>query len=323
MRSVGRTDLPEAQQKALRSAIRWEVFTIAYTTVTIAVIAFVVGGSQAMKTAWIEDMLSLIPQVAFLVSLLFIRRRPTGRFPFGFHRVMGIGHLVAGVALLAVGGNLAVESISGLARGEHPAIGTVHLFGQTIWLGWLMVAVMVIVIIGPFFYGHAKAKLAPVLHNKVLYADADMAKADWTTTVASIVGVLGVGIGWWWLDGVAALFISLGIVWDGVRNTRTAVWDLMDQRARTVDDAEPHPLLARIVAELERQPWVREAGVRLRDMGQVFHVEAFVVPHGRSVSVDKLERARSEIADLDWKMQDVSIVVVSRLPEETAELAGT
>lgn len=323
MRSVGRTDLPEEQQKALRSAIRWEVFTIAYTTVTIAVIALVVGGSQAMKTAWIEDMLSLIPQVAFLVSLLFIRRRPTGRFPFGFHRVMGIGHLVAGVALLAVGGNLAVESISGLVRGEHPAIGTVHLFGQTIWLGWLMVAVMVIVIIGPFFYGHAKAKLAPVLHNKVLYADADMAKADWTTTVASIVGVLGVGIGWWWLDGVAALFISLGIVWDGVRNTRTAVWDLMDQRARTVDDAEPHPLLARIVAELERQPWVREAGVRLRDMGQVFHVEAFVVPHGRSVSVDKLERARSEIVDLDWKMQDVSIVVVSRLPEETAELAGT
>lgn len=319
--SIGRTDLPEEQQRALRSAIRWEVFTIGYTTVTIAVIALVVGGSQAMKTAWIEDMLSLIPQIAFLVSLLFIRRHPTPDFPFGLHRVMGIGHLVAGVALLAVGGNLAIESIWGLVRGEHPAIGTVRLFGQTIWLGWLMVAVMAIVIIGPFFYGHAKAKLAPKLHNKVLYADADMAKADWTTTVASIVGVMGVGIGWWWLDGAAALFISLGIVWDGIRNTRAAVRDLIDQRARTVDDAEPHPLIARIVADLERQPWVRAAGVRMRDMGQVFHVEAFVVPARRKVSVDQLERARREIADLDWKMQDVSVVVVAELPEETRDRA--
>lgn len=318
MKSLGRTALPEEQQRALRSAIRWEWFTIGYTSVTIVVIAFVLGGSQAMKTAWIEDMLSLIPQVAFLVSLLFIRRAPTSGFPFGLHRVMGIGHLVAGVALLAVGGNLAVESVAGLVRGEHPAIGSVVLFGQTIWLGWLMVAVMSVIVIGPFFYGNAKAKLAPKLHNKVLYTDADMAKADWTTTVASIVGVLGIGIGWWWLDGAAALFISLGIVWDGYRNTRAAVRDLIDQRARSVDDSGPHPLVDRIAAELERQPWVRHAGVRMRDMGQVFHVEAFVVPHRDRISTKRIDAARRAVAALDWKMQDVSIIPVAVIPDEAS-----
>lgn len=278
-------------------------------------IAFVVGGSQAMKTAWIEDMLSLIPQVAFLVSLLFIRHPPSRSFPYGLHRVMGVGHLVAGVALLAIGGNLAVESIGGLIRQEHPAIGTVQLFGQTIWLGWLMVAVMILVVPGPFFYGHAKAKLAPKLHNKVLYADADMAKADWTTTVASVVGVLGIGVGLWWLDGAAALFISLGIVRDGYKNTRSAVLDLMDQRARTHDDEEPHPLMRRIVRELEAQPWVREASVRMRDMGQVFHVEAFVVPHRRRARLDSVEDARQRIAGLDWKVQDVVVIPVATLPD--------
>ncbi len=278
-------------------------------------IAFVVGGSQAMKTAWIEDMLSLIPQVAFLVSLLFIRHPPSRSFPYGLHRVMGVGHLVAGVALLAIGGNLAVESIGGLIRQEHPAIGTVQLFGQTIWLGWLMVAVMILVVPGPFFYGHAKAKLAPKLHNKVLYADADMAKADWTTTVASVVGVLGIGVGLWWLDGAAALFISLGIVRDGYKNTRSAVLDLVDQRARTHDDEEPHPLMRRIVRDLEAQPWVREASVRMRDMGQVFHVEAFVVPHRRRVRLDSVEDARQRIAGLDWKVQDVVVIPVATLPD--------
>lgn len=316
MKRLGRKDLPPEQQRALRSAIRWEVFTIAYTSVTIVVIALVVGGSQAMKTAWIEDMLSLIPQISFLVALLFIRRPPSRAFPFGLHRVMGVGHLVAGVALLAVGGNLAFESASGLIRGEHPAIGTVRVFGQTVWLGWFMVAVMAVIVIGPFFYGNAKAKLAPVLHNKVLYADADMAKADWTTTVASIVGVLGVGVGLWWLDGAAALFISLGIIWDGYRNARAAVFDLIDQRARTHDDADVHPLAGEIARALERQPWVREAAVRMRDMGQVFHVEAFVVPSRDRVSATKIDAARRAVADMDWKMQDVSIVVVASLPDE-------
>ncbi|WP_307872127.1 cation transporter [Microbacterium paraoxydans] len=313
----GRTTLPAEQQQAIRKAVRWEVFTIVYTSVTIAVIALVVGESQAMRTAWIEDMLSLIPQVAFLTALIFVRRRPTRKHPYGLHRAMGVGHLVAGVALLAVGLNLAIEAVTGLLAGEHPTIGTVQLFGQTIWLGWLMVAVMAVVIIGPvFFYGPAKSKLAPVLHNKLLYADADMAKADWQTTVASIVGVVGVGVGIWWLDGAAALFISLGIIWDGFRNTRTAIVDLMDQRARTYDSKNPHPLAADIVSYLRSRPWVSQAAVRMRDQGQVFHIEAFVVPRRGKVATAELSAAAAGIADLDWKVQDVVVAPVEELPEE-------
>ena len=313
----GRTTLPPEQEQAIRKAVFWEVFTIVYTSITITVIALVVGGSQAMRTAWIEDMLSLIPQFAFLTALLFVRRRPTRKHPYGLHRAMGIGHLVAGVALLAVGVNLALEAVTGLVAGEHPTIGTVQLFGQTIWLGWLMVAVMIVVIIGPvFFYGPAKARLAPVLHNKLLYADADMAKADWQTTVASVVGVLGVGVGLWWLDGAAALFISLGIIWDGFRNTRTAVVDLMDQRARTYDSKHPHPLAADIVSYARSRLWVRDAAVRMRDQGQVFHVETFIVPRRSTVSIRQTTELTKGILALDWKIQDVVIVPADRLPDE-------
>ncbi|OAN41367.1 cation transporter [Microbacterium sp. H83] len=315
---IGRTELPDEQRAALRGAVRWEWFTIAYTSVTIAVIALVVGNSQAMRTAWIEDMLSLIPQIAFLVALLFVRRRPTVKRPYGLHRAMGVGHLVAGVALLAVGLNLARESVVGLVSGEHPTIGTVVLFGQTVWLGWLMVAVMAVVIVGPvFLYGPAKSKLAPILHNKLLYADADMAKADWQTTVASIIGVLGVGAGVWWLDGAAALFISLGIIWDGARNTKTAVIDLMDQRARTYDSTHPHPLAGDILSTMRSRPWVKEASVRMRDQGQVFHIEAFVVPRRDRVSLAETADLAARISDLDWKVQEVVIVPTDRLPEGT------
>lgn len=317
--NLGRTDLPGEQRDALRRAIRLEWFTIGYTTVTIVLVALVVGNSQAMKTAWIEDMLSLVPQISFLVALLLIRRRPNRRFPYGYHRAMGVGHLVAGVALLAIGTSLAVEAVTALLTADHPTIGTVMMFGITVWLGWLMVGTMLLIVIGPFFYGPAKLRLAPILHNKVLFADGDMAKADWQTNVASIVGVLGIGVGLWWLDGAAALFISVGIVWDGVKNTRAAVVDLMDQRARTHDGAHPHPLSGDVVRELESLPWVRAAAVRMRDMGQVFHLEAFVVPRRRRVSVDDIEAARRAITALDWKVQDVLVVVVPSLPSEAVD----
>lgn len=313
----GRSDLPDEQRQALRSAVKWEWFTIGYTTVTITVVAFVVGNSQAMRTAWIEDMLSLIPQIAFLVALIFVRRKPTRDFPYGMHRAMGIGHLVAGVALLVVGLNLAFEAVKGLVTAEHPTIGTVHLLGTTIWLGWLMIAVMAVIVIGPvFIYGPAKARLAPLIHNKPLYADADMAKADWQTNVASIIGVLGIGFGLWWLDYVAAAFISVGIVLDGYRNLKGAVLDLMDRRARTHDDKQDHPLATEIVEYLRELDWVSESAVRLRDQGQVFHVEAFVVPEDDRALLEDLREASQGISALDWKVQDVVIVPVDALPVE-------
>ncbi|WP_300266469.1 cation diffusion facilitator family transporter [Microbacterium sp.] len=318
MHNFGRAALPQKQADALRKSVRWEIVTIAYTILTITLVASVVGNSQSMRTAWIEDMLSLIPQIAFLVALIFVRRKPDIKHPYGQHRAMGVGHLVAGVALLAVGASLAFEAVSGLVAAEHPTIGTVNLFGHTIWLGWLMIAVMAVIVIGPLIYGPAKLKLAPVLHNKLLYADADMARADWHTNAASIVGVLGVGMGLWWLDAVAALFISLGIVADGLRNTKLAVGDLMDQRARTYDGKEPHPLASEIVETMRTLPWVSDAAVRLRDQGQVFHVEVFVVPRGRRVSLKQLDRASEQIADLDWKVQDVVVIPEDRLPDEAA-----
>lgn len=322
MKALGRTDLPEAQQAALRSAVRWEWFTIGFTSVTITLMAFILGGSQSMRTAWIEDMLSLLPQISFLLALILVRRRPNKAYPFGYHRIMGVGHLVAGVALLGVGGSLAVESIVGLVTAEHPAIGTVQIAGVTIWLGWIMIAFMAVIAVVPPFYGRFKARLADTLHNKVLAADADMAKADWTSNAATIVGVLGVGVGWWWLDGAAALFISLGIVKDGWTNSRGAISDLMDQRARTTSDDDVHPLAAESAARLRALPWVGDAAVRMRDMGQVFHIEAFVVPRRTRVTLEQLDDAHRLLTASDWKVQDVVLIPMRTLPNEATRDIG-
>lgn len=180
-----------------------------------------------------------------------------------------------------------------------------------------MIGAMALTAAPPVYLGHVKMKLAEDLHDKVLYADADMNKADWMTGVGSIVGVAGIGIGLWWADAVAALFISVSILWDGVRNMRAAVADLMDARATTFDDASPHPLIAEVDRYLRSLDWVQAAGSRVRDEGHVFHVEAFIVHRNHSLpSMETWENARSACLDLDWKLQDLVIVPVPELPPE-------
>ena len=105
--------------------------------------------------------------------------------------------------------------------------------------------------------------LAEELHDKVLYADADMNKADWMTAVGSIVGVTGIGLGIWWLDGAAAVFIAASILWDGLRNMGAAVTDLMDARATTFDDTAPHPVAIAVDDYLRSLTWVADAGSRV------------------------------------------------------------
>ena len=313
---LGHTPLPRGQADALRRAKRLEVVTVVYMLTCVAVVFATAGSSQAMKTAWVEDALALVPPLAFLVAVRLGRRRPTADHPYGFHRATGIGHLTAAIALLAVGLLLAVESAMSLLRAEHPPIGTVQLFGHTFWAGWLMVAAMVYTGIGPLVLGRMKLPLAEELHDKVLYADADMQKADWMTAAGTIAGVLGIGAGLWWADAGAALLISLSIVRDGWTNLHYATTALMDERARTYDDAHPHPLTRRVDEVLAGLPWVEDSRSRVRDQGHVFHVEAFVRPAGGATpTLAQLEEAVDVLRGLDWKVHDVVVMPVRDLPE--------
>lgn len=308
----GGTALPPEQHAALKRAIRLEWLTIAAMSFSILLVFLVSGSSQAMKAAWIEDTLSLLPPIAFLVATRVIRRQPTAKHPYGYHRAVGVAHLVAAVALLVLGSYILIDSAMGLIMGDRPPIGTVVLFGSwQIWAGWLMVATMLVVAIAPTILGHLKQQPAKVLHDKVLYADADMSKADWQTALATAVGVLGVGAGLWWADAAAAIFVALSVVKDGVTLLVDAVRSLVDARPTTYDGKDDDPIVGRIAEELRGLLWVREAGVRVRDEGHVLHAECFLVPKpGEEPTLDRLDEARRRVRRLDWRLEDVVVAPV-------------
>lgn len=313
----GNTDLPKEQARTLAKAVRLERISFVVTCGTIALVLLVAGSSQAMKAAWIEDALSLLPPLAFLIAARFIRRRPTAQKPYGYHRSVGIAHLVSAVALLIMGLYLFLDSGFGLVTMDHPPIGVMVVFGTPIWQGWLMVAVMVVVAIPPFILGRMKMKLAPLLHDKVLYADAKMMKADWMTALATVVGVLGIGVGLWWADGAAAIIVAVDIMSDGWKNLRGAVRDLMDSRATQYDGTDPDPLQQDVVDTLLAASWVDDAECRARDLGHVLHIEAFVVPlDGQAPSLSQVTDLREECVAIDWRIQDLVLSIVEELPDE-------
>ena len=309
-------ELPPDKQRVFERAVKLEWFTIAYLLSAIGFIYLTLGSSQAMKTAWFEDMLSLVPPISFLVASRFRERRPTSVRPYGWHRSMSIAYLVASLALLGMGVFLLFDSVTGLASFEHPSIGTVVLFEHEVWLGWLMIPAAAYSAFPAMFIGRMKLPLAAALHDKVLYADAKMNKADWLTGCAAIAGVTGIAFGLWWADGVAAAVISADILHDGIANVRRSVADLMDGAPRRVDESGREALPARIETEMRKLSWVRDVRVRMRDEGHVFFGEVFVVPRDNERLTERIEEAAQRMSSLDWRLYELVLMPVSSFDED-------
>jgi divalent metal cation (Fe/Co/Zn/Cd) transporter len=128
-----------------------------------------------------------------------------------------------------------------------------------------------------------------------------------------MVGVAGIGVGLWWADAVAAMFISVDIAHDGWRNVRAAVHDLMDARPRRHDAREFHPIVTRMTDELERCEWVEDAAVRLREEGHVFTGEVLVVPVTEQDLLERLEELADRLLSLEWKVYDIVVVPVREI----------
>ena len=78
--------IPDAIAADVATGERLAWWTLAWIGRVVIVLALVMGQSQAMKSAVIEDVLSLIPAIVFLLSVHWERKAPNGRFPFGYRR---------------------------------------------------------------------------------------------------------------------------------------------------------------------------------------------------------------------------------------------
>jgi cation diffusion facilitator family transporter len=294
---------PPAIEDDLRRAWRLAWWTLAWMSSIVLVMWLAMGSSQAMKTAFVEDLLSMVPSIVLLVALRFERREPTRFFSFGFDRVHSLAFLVAAVALTIMGGMLLLESLRTLAKAEHVTVPPVMIFGQHVWLGWLMIAALLYSVVPPLILGRMKLPVAERLHDEVLHTDALMQKADWMTGLAGVAGVLGLGFGLWWADAAAAGIISLSILKDGATSLRIAAAELADGTPRALGKSEIAPDAAALIEALEAR-WPG-AEVRVRESGRYLLAQVRGVAGEPTVELERLWPCAPERS---WRFAELAFV---------------
>ncbi len=315
MRPVAAVEFPAEVEETYRKARRLEWITVAYVASAATVLYITMGTSQAMRTSFFEDVVSVVPAVAFLIGTAVARRAPGPDYPYGTHRATSIAHLTASLALCGMGVFLLAEAAVKVLSDEKTTIGGFSLFGTVVWGGWPMLAAVLYSAVPSVLLGRAKLRLAPKMHDKVLFADAEMMKADWMAEGATAVGVVGAGFGLWWLDPLAAALVSADILKDGASNLKTAVLDLVERRPKKTDESDWERLPDRVRDLLRSMDWVADAEVRLREEGHIFMGEAFVVPRpGAGDLVHEIGRAADAAKALDWRMHELTVMPVERLP---------
>ena len=292
---------PKEIRADMAAARRLEWWNVFWTLTYIAALGSAMGSSQAMRTAWIEDMLGLIPPVVFLISERFERRSANGRFHYGYDRVNGLGFLIAAVALAAVGLFLLKDAVGALVSQEHVTVGTVRIMGQDVWLGWFMLAAQAYASIPPAIIGHKELPLAQRLRDKLIHTDALMNKANWQTGVAGFIGIALLGFGFWWGDAVAAAIISASIIWDGWRALKVAIAELIDGVPRDLEgghrERDAHAIEKALKAHFPGSK------VLLRETGRYIRAEVVGAAAPKGFDPDELE---IEGLDARWRLDSVA-----------------
>lgn len=272
--------LPHALREPMAQAVRLQWWKVFWTLSTVVVMGLAMGQSQTMKTAWIEDALSLVPTIAFLAAARLERRGRSASFPFGFERANGVGFFIAAVALFAVGALLLWDAGATLVAREHAPVTSVRLFGRDIWLGWLMIAAQLYALVPPIVIAKLELPLARALNDKLLHTDALMNKANWMTGLAGIGGIVGLGLGWWWADALAAAIISTDIIHDGWKALKSSSAELIDGAPRALGEDEVAEDARALHAALDRR--FPGASILMRETGRLIRVEV----HGATPADD-------------------------------------
>ena len=292
---------PREIRADIAAAQRLEYWNIGWTISIVVAMGLAMGGSQAMKTAWVEDTLGLVPPIAFLVALHYEGRAANRRYHYGFDRVNGLGFMIAAVALASVGLLLLKESVTTLVTGEHVTIGSTRIWGRDVWLGWFMLAAQAYATIPPLIIGHKELPLARRLYDKLLHTDAQMNKANWQTGIAGFLGVAGLGLGFWWADSAAAAIISISIILDGWKSLRIATSELVDGIPCELGDGQMSDDATAVAAALRKA--FPKARVLMRETGRYIRAEVVGAVPPKGFDVESLD-----IPDLEdrWRLDSLA-----------------
>ncbi len=258
----------DAAMEASAAGIRalWVSLAALALTALLQAAVVAVSGSVALLGDTLHNAADALTAVPLGVAFAIGRRAPTRRYTYGFGRAEDLAGVVI-VLLIAASSALAAYEAAG--RLAHPRRVTD------------LVAVALAALIG--FTGNelvARYRIAVgrSIGSAALVADGLHARTDGFTSLAVLLGVGGVALGWSWADPAVGLLITVAIL----AVLRQAARDIYRRLMDAVDPA--------LVDEAERvlraTPGVLDVGaVRLRWLGHQLRAECEVIVDGAASAI--------------------------------------
>jgi cation diffusion facilitator family transporter len=215
----------------------------------------VVSGSVALLGDTLHNVADALTAVALLVAFALVRRPPSKRLTYGYGRAEDLGGLFV-VAMIAL--SAALVAYESVRRLFHPETVT-HLIA--------LAAAAVVGFTGNELVAAYRTRVGRRIGSAALVADGLHARVDGFTSLAVLLGVGGLALGWRWADPIVGLLITVAIL--GV--LRSA---LRQVGARLMDAVEPD-LVDRALDAIRSVEGIHEVrDLRIRWIGHTLRAEA-------------------------------------------------
>jgi len=255
-------------------AVKWSFIGL-FATAVFQTIMVIFSGSVALLADTIHNFGDAATAVPLWIAFSLSRRKPTKRFTYGYGRVEDL----AGVAIVfTILISAVVAGYEAFDRFFHP---------QVVRFLWAVVAAAVIGFIGNEAVARFRIKVGEEIGSAALIADGYHARVDGLTSLAVLIGALGVWLGYPPTDPIVGILITLTIlriVWKSGKSIFTRMLDGVDPDViDEIKHAVNHTAGVRDISE-----------VRVRWIGHRLHAELNIAVNPE-LSVEKGHEIAKEV----------------------------
>lgn len=227
-------------------AVKWS-FIVLFAAAAIQLAIVILSNSISLFADTIHNFGDAATAIPLAVAFLFSKKKPNSRFTYGYGRVEDFAGILVVLIILA---SAVVAGYEAIQRLIHPEMVT-HLGA--------VIAASIIGFLGNEGVAIFRIRVGKEIGSAALVADGYHARTDGWTSLAVLVGAVGVWLGYPKADPIIGILITiaiLGVVWQSAKE----VFE------RALDGVDPH-----VVEELKHAAahvkGVAVNGVRARWLG--------------------------------------------------------
>jgi len=277
-------------------AVKWS-FVGLMATALLQAFVVTLSGSIGLLADTIHNFADAATAIPLAIAFLFARKKPSGRFTFGYGRVEDLAGLAV---LLTIFFSAAVAGYESIYRLLHP---------QEISYLWAVALASVIGFLGNEGVAIFRIRVGREIGSAALIADGYHARVDGWTSLAVLAGAVGIWFGYPIADPLVGLAITiaiLGIVAQSGKEIFT----------RMLDGVDP-VVLDQIRQVASHMPDVRDiTDIRARWSGHRLHAEVNIAVNSHLTIAQAHEIATDLRHQLLHVLPNLSLVVVHVDPQE-------